>query len=665
MKIKQANNDLQSMSQDGDAILRSLQNKTMPTIDLMVRESLQNSLDATLPDVESTNVTFHVDFFDTEKLAKHFEGIEETLNRRFRGPQRVIAVSDKNTLGLTGDYKSDDNDEFNRSNFQKLVFGIGKNQDKAGAGGSWGLGKTSYFRLGQGIVLYYSRVSLEDNYEERLIASLIESPKQAQRILPENHRGIAWWGEYGENPNKLLPITDHDQIAEILSIFNLKPYENEETGTTIIIPFVEDLNEGEIEKQQKYPWMEDYHEAIKMAVQRWYTPRLMNKAYRAVHGNSYLMCKVNQEVIMPNSNTEPVFNVIQKLYNSALINKPVDANIKVIPIDGLSNVLKLKGAVGHIAFTEVSYDDLKMTAPENKPSALVHLGLDYNDSANGIEGINKVLAYSRKPGMVIEYSVTNDWLPANITLKEDHYLFAFFVPNSAGELKTSYKEMGYNNLEAYLRATENADHATWADEDSITIIKRIKTYTMSSIQKTYIGEEKNNSSSATSALSRKFGSMLMPPKGFGKSGRKPPGGGGGVEGPKKGPKPTLLITKTDILDDRHIELTVDITLVPKSTNKVYIYIMGQDQKIDAHNWEQSFEGTVQFPYVIKSVEVTEGNQYTAIKTREGITSELHFDSKDTDKREIKVKFIIQMNSHQYQPLLGIKTEKQNDKREEL
>ena len=50
-EIKNAPNDLQSMAQDGDAILRSLQNKSLPIVDLMVRESLQNSLDATLPKV--------------------------------------------------------------------------------------------------------------------------------------------------------------------------------------------------------------------------------------------------------------------------------------------------------------------------------------------------------------------------------------------------------------------------------------------------------------------------------------------------------------------------------------------------------------------------------------------------------------------------------------
>ena len=55
----------------------------------------------------------------------------------------------KNTTGLTGNYSSTDANELNKSNFYKLVFGIGKNQEADGVRGSWGLGKTSYFRIEQ------------------------------------------------------------------------------------------------------------------------------------------------------------------------------------------------------------------------------------------------------------------------------------------------------------------------------------------------------------------------------------------------------------------------------------------------------------------------------------------------------------------------------------
>ena len=33
----------------------------------------------------------------------------------------------------------------------------------------------------------------DNGFEERLIASLIESPKQKEKLLPNNVRGIVWW----------------------------------------------------------------------------------------------------------------------------------------------------------------------------------------------------------------------------------------------------------------------------------------------------------------------------------------------------------------------------------------------------------------------------------------------------------------------------------------
>ena len=88
-------------------------------------------------------------------------------------------------------------------------------------------------------MIYYTRIAKDNIFEERLIASMIESPKSKDRILKENHRGIAWWGEINEN--LVYPITDSNDIKDFLKIFNISPYRNEETGTTIIIPYINQL----------------------------------------------------------------------------------------------------------------------------------------------------------------------------------------------------------------------------------------------------------------------------------------------------------------------------------------------------------------------------------------------------------------------------------------
>jgi len=354
LQIKNAPNDVQSMSQDGAAILRSLQNKSLPIIDLMVRESLQNSLDATIDGMKSTDVQFTIGKFNSSMFASNLEGVTEKLVSKYPGQQTFISVSDKNTFGLEGDYLTENREILDKSSFQKLVFGIGKNQEKDGAGGSWGLGKTSYFRLGAGIVIYYTRIKIEGGYEERLIASIIESPKDKERLLSDNDRGIAWWGKYYSNSNKVLPVVDVEEIEEILSIFNLNRYQESETGTTIIIPYIKDNEENNLE-EIRVPWLNNLEDEVNMAVQRWYFPRIMNKSYTDVHGNSYLEVKVNNNYIHPELNLEPVFKVYQDIYTSALLGESIEKDIIVKPIKlGKNALANQKESIGYIAFKEVS-----------------------------------------------------------------------------------------------------------------------------------------------------------------------------------------------------------------------------------------------------------------------------------------------------------------------
>lgn len=604
MQIKYAPNDVQSMSQDGDAILRSLQNKSLPVIDLMVRESLQNSLDATKEGATATNVDFYTGAFSSNQLAPHLEGVTEKLITKYSGMQSFLAVSDKNTNGLTGDYRSNDANVLNKSNFHKLVFGIGKNQDKDGAGGSWGLGKTSYFRLGLGIVFYYTRVAVNGTFEERLVGSLIESPKQKERLLPENERGIAWWGKFAEDGERIYPITDANLIEEILTIFALKRYCNDETGTTIIIPYLNALEAVNSEDTlSSYSWEKDREQAVWMAVQRWYFPRIENDVYSKTLGNSKLHCKVNDKVIHPLVNFEPTFKIFQKLYTAALVGKSNEPQIHVEEIKfGRTVMANRNEAVGHIAFCEVSREQLEMTVPNNKPSALAYIGL--KDKSKIEQNISKIVAYSRKPGMVVEYSVDGKWAPSEFIQKDDHLLFAFFVPNSHGKLDETYVEMGYETVEQYLRATENSDHATWEDEANISIISRMKSYSSKAIKNVYQNEENQEHTSATSALSRKFGAMLMPPKNFGKtSSHKKEATKNTRESSTKTRMSDITVISSNPKDEKTVEVAFKAFIKGKSKSEIYLQILTQEQKLDSVAWEKAM-GKFKFPFSIETVDLT-------------------------------------------------------------
>ncbi|EQC58517.1 hypothetical protein N219_11360 [Limosilactobacillus fermentum MTCC 8711] len=149
----------------------------------MFAKSIQNALDATKGDSKFTRVEYHTGKFNTETLNPKFKEISDELTKRYPKSAKYLSISDKGTVGLNGKYDSDKAEDLINSNFYKLVFGIGKNQEAEGAGGSWGLGKTSYFRMGIGLVIYYTRVKIGDEYEERLIGSLIENPKEKTKLL--------------------------------------------------------------------------------------------------------------------------------------------------------------------------------------------------------------------------------------------------------------------------------------------------------------------------------------------------------------------------------------------------------------------------------------------------------------------------------------------------
>ncbi len=664
--LKNATNDPQSMSQDGDAILRSLQNKSLPMVDLLVRESLQNSLDASLPSKKYTEVEFRTGQFESERLADNFQKIDEVLMNSYPGAQEYLSISDKNTYGLTGDYKSSDIASLEKSNFHKLVFGIGKNQEKAGAGGSWGLGKTSFFRIGIGLVIYYTRILTDNGYEERLIASLIESPKSESRILKENHRGIAWWGEI--DGDLVYPVTNSSKIEKILRIFDIESYRGDETGTTIIIPYVNNIDKKISDDTETFNWEENLSMQIKMAVQRWYNPRIMNETYLKQSGNPSLSCKINNELISP-IEMEPIFLIFQELYNAALTSVSKNEKITVVPIDRPQNIMRNSHeAVGNIAFCEVSRDDLKMSPPHNKPSGLAYLGI--KDTSKLDNNFSKVIAYTRKPGMILEYGVDEgEWIPHNVVQQDDHLLLAFFVPNSSGQLTNKLIENGYDDLESYLRATESADHANWIDEDGITIIRRIKSHSKKAIDDFYQGDETPEKTSKVSGLSRRYGKILMPPKNFGRTSTKNRETRNNLPTRVGNKMSSVAVERINLLSDTKVEIAIDIQVKKGSVSELFSQILTQEQRLDETKWNKLMDESLEYPFIIEKVLINSLNDKNYDCFVEGETNldnvvldlktnPLNYlaikNSEDVDVT-IKATIYLDISSNQYIPNIAIRT----------
>ena len=130
----------------------------------MVRESIQNSTDAAKPILNNDDeVCVSYDVFELSNSVVNplFDVIADKLNDKFPQNEKsdCLVIRDSGTTGLTGHLRKEDVlDGEDWGNLIKLIYEIRKPQENSGAGGAWGLGKTVYYRLGQGIVIYYTRI---------------------------------------------------------------------------------------------------------------------------------------------------------------------------------------------------------------------------------------------------------------------------------------------------------------------------------------------------------------------------------------------------------------------------------------------------------------------------------------------------------------------------
>ena len=516
------------MTQTGSSLLKLIQNNNMPILDLLVRESIQNSLDAQDDtDTPYVDVSFITGKFRKEELNKELEGVEEALNSRFiENEYDYIAIKDSNTVGLTGKLHYSEIDDHNYGNLLKLVYEISKPQEIEGAGGSWGLGKTVYFRIGMGLVIYYSRIINEKGeYESRLAASLVEDEMKKDSVIPkyknQSKRGIAWWGEtYGDNENQTIPVTDQKYIEKILNIFGIEKYDSNETGTTIIIPYIDkqyllDNNQAiyhDGENNEIHPsWQSSIEEYIRIAIQRWYAPRLNNAYYKY---NKFLRANINN-IWISLDEMEPCFSVIQALYNRS---NGVNLNdiLSSAETDTKSEKIILRGVLedtnaGTVSFTRVKRSLLKMNYPDNKPNPFMYINSEILDSDRN----KPIICFSRKPGMVVSYEVVGNWVDGIEDSLKDEYIIGVFSLNSTNRL------VDVNiSLDEYVRRSEMADHTSWGDQSiensNPRIVKKIQEQLKKKIAKEFFVEEEVDSSRLNSGLGKLFGDLLLPPENFGK-----------------------------------------------------------------------------------------------------------------------------------------------------
>lgn len=579
----------------GEAALNSMQNAHTFSLDLLVRESIQNSSDATIDNSLVFNVFYSVGKFRNDDLtpylgAENNQLVEQRLNERFSGKElSFLEVRDSKTNGLNGEVLKSKCTNDTKSNFLRLIFEMGKGQEEATAGGKWGYGKTVYYRLGLGIVIYYSRTKNDNGmYESRLILTLIENEKKPDALLRNkvnNSAGRAWWGEKNSSTGDICPITNEEIIRDFLRVFGLEPFAENETGTSIIIPYI---NEESIMEEAKTgfkvseemlnrcSFLNSISSYLRYAIQKWYAPINNNFELRN-YGRKFLNAYVNGDLVGKDE-MYPIFKLVQELYSTAYANfagKNYQPKYPIVCKESLANYKKHTYKCGYIAFSKLKLEDLQ--GDENLLPPNVYMNL-FDDEYNGM-----ISLYTRGLGMILNYE--ENWINVKeFSLAPEELLITLFVPDTTADITIGGETI---HLGEYLRQREEADHMKWDDDPAkmkVKCVKQIKNSVDTSVRKHFNPEQfEQHGESDKSYFADALGKKLFPlhKKTKIKGGGGSSGFGGGVVRNEK--KFNFLTKGISITLEGRIKVTYELELKAKAAVVVKTKV-SSEVPLDALKW---------------------------------------------------------------------------------
>ena len=207
---------------------------------IILRESLQNSLDARLSD--STPIGYKVAGWEATgsqraallnevfaELPPSDLGIRQRLTSHEELP--LLVVADCHTRGLGGPTRAD-RVTSEKADFRDFFLNVGREQKKGFGGGTYGLGRGVLFGVSEiGAVIAYTRTSSGGQGVRRLMAMAVGDDYEADgRKLTGRH----WWGAASDD-GAPLPAVDSvaDALASELGILHYVPADT--TGTVLLI----------------------------------------------------------------------------------------------------------------------------------------------------------------------------------------------------------------------------------------------------------------------------------------------------------------------------------------------------------------------------------------------------------------------------------------------
>ena len=467
----------------------AIKNSELLGFDLLVREMLQNSVDAALD--EDTRKTISVYFNDTDLDVDAFaemlgrdsaRGVDyaKLLRAYVRDNDccsRCLSIRDVGCVGMDGDVEDQE------SRAWKLPFGFLDGQDYASvSGGANGVGKVVAFKFGIGFVAYYSRT--KDGKSRFVIAFMDDGVREVfpRSVLPE---GAAWWG-VRHSSSEVFCLEDAAAIADMLKAFGLKPYPSGRSGTTVIIPFF-DFEEVVREAQSMFPvsicpWVSTFDSYLRFCARQWYAPRMridvmaldpesLGGAAPYHWGRGLKVCQ--KSIADKSASESKVFGLIRELYDIAVGDAEVPSDVMRVqcPLHrgGAKKGVEFSGeGIGWVAVKKISY--LKGRYKGILP-VLCALAPGRHDEETGIDFTNRVsgrrgfMLYCRQHGMVISYEREWDDMCYGLLPKpqDGEFYVGIFVVDSQSRVKSrAIKTPTHEaSVDVMFRTFENTDHYRW------------------------------------------------------------------------------------------------------------------------------------------------------------------------------------------------------------
>lgn len=566
-------------------------------LEYLVRETVQNSIDASRLG-EDVSIQFKFQKLSVASCKNYLKILEiEDVSDLHLEQFRNFEIRDVNTKGLVGPKSLA---EYNKrkeidNSFVSLVCSLGhRDENSNSSGGSYGHGKTVLFQFGVGMVVFYSKIKMDDSYEERLSIISLGLNKKLLKYRFSIHdklglKGtpIAYWGDIAEYEDQSYhqALTNKKEIYEVLSCLGVKPFGERETGTSISIPWFTQPGDSILTSYNNDS--NEFEEDLCKSIVKFYSRRICNSKIDHYSNGD----RVTKFSFMVNdiflSNSEQFYNKISVgsemarviiLLHSLMADRNEQFDSILEQLASLGWEFKIKDIGPSDNELNVNIGSLGWVSKKGVSSTEKNEYIKFLNPNSDSSTDNVFISYSRNVGMDVSYHTLTD-------ADEDKFVIGTFYLNDNAKPLIKGKAI---KLGEYFRSIETNKHDTWKTSRDKKIHNAVFK-SISSLVQTPVNDQVVSVNKGFS-LGRDIALKLFP-KGFGKIGvaSKP----SSRATTTKIPKVRLSTAKKDWFKVSfkkshrfNHEYTVKTSYQKRFTIKVDIVVKGVG--LDEEQWDKNF-----------------------------------------------------------------------------